>query len=539
MRAVDFYAGIGGWALGLKAAGIEVVRSYEWWSPAVETHRANLSGEVVQTDIRKLDLGELPDDIDVVVGSPPCTQFSYSNRGGSGDIDDGLRDIECFLTAVRHLRPKYWVLENVPRVAKVIHEVSNDAKSRLFRFQDILEDASIIVVDASDFGTPQSRRRCLVGNLNFDYLQILKDSTSRITLGDVCQGLTRGLDPVYQNNEIDGITDNEYEPFLSEEEARFNYEMKAHHPVYNDMSFPDRLDRPARTVTSTCTRVSRESIIIEEPGNERRFRRLSVRERASLQGFPANYQLHGRTHAEKLKMIGNAIPPTLSYCIAAAIRSSEVGTLPPQDELNFREIIIPSQPPRTSPDTVGRSYPQSRRFRFAIPNLRFKSGTRFELDNSTQSLRWRIRFFCGDSKRISEIFFSWEEILEISAAHNQRLNADLIDAKKRIVESLPYVDSEELQKAWAHKKNDSRIKPFELIDCLGVIAESLCDHPMCSHDESEISDVIMSLVFGEGVESAVGARKIKAYAKQILVGACIQATFNEWGWLIADDKEAA
>ena len=84
-RAIDLYSGVGGWSLGLKMAGIEVVRSYEWWSPAAETQQLNLGDTSQEVDIRGLKMGDLPSDINLVVGSPPCTQFSYSNRGGGGE----------------------------------------------------------------------------------------------------------------------------------------------------------------------------------------------------------------------------------------------------------------------------------------------------------------------------------------------------------------------------------------------------------------------------------------------------------------------
>ena len=44
MRAIDLYAGIGGWSLGLRLAGVEVVSSYEWWRPAIDTHNGNHGG---------------------------------------------------------------------------------------------------------------------------------------------------------------------------------------------------------------------------------------------------------------------------------------------------------------------------------------------------------------------------------------------------------------------------------------------------------------------------------------------------------------
>jgi DNA (cytosine-5)-methyltransferase 1 len=132
-RAIDLYSGVGGWGLGLRMAGIEVIASYDIWGPANETNRKNNRHPVHKVDVRKLALEDLPTNIDIVVGSPPCTQFSYSNRGGSGDIDDGLTDVVKFLEIVSHVRPKIWAMENVPRLADIIGaELS--PRGRLARF---------------------------------------------------------------------------------------------------------------------------------------------------------------------------------------------------------------------------------------------------------------------------------------------------------------------------------------------------------------------------------------------------------------------
>ena len=121
-RAIDLYSGIGGWTLGFKLAGVEMAGSYEYWKPAIQTHEANFDSPVIEQDIRKLELSSLPKNIDYVIGSPPCTQFSYSNKGGSGDIEDGLKDIICFLRVVKKLKPKYWAMENVPRVKTILEK---------------------------------------------------------------------------------------------------------------------------------------------------------------------------------------------------------------------------------------------------------------------------------------------------------------------------------------------------------------------------------------------------------------------------------
>ncbi|HHH20054.1 MAG TPA: DNA methyltransferase, partial [Campylobacterales bacterium] len=81
MKAIDLYSGIGGWTLGFELAGIDIVASYEWWSKANRTHNKNTQKKAVEMDIRKLNVEDLPQGVDIVVGSPPCTQFSFANRG--------------------------------------------------------------------------------------------------------------------------------------------------------------------------------------------------------------------------------------------------------------------------------------------------------------------------------------------------------------------------------------------------------------------------------------------------------------------------
>jgi DNA (cytosine-5)-methyltransferase 1 len=110
LRAIDFYSGVGGWSLGFKMAGIDMIQSYEWWNKANHTNAINNCHSTVEIDIRTLPLENLPESIDIVVGSPPCVEFSYSNRGGSGDISDGLKDIEKFLSVVERLKPKCWAI---------------------------------------------------------------------------------------------------------------------------------------------------------------------------------------------------------------------------------------------------------------------------------------------------------------------------------------------------------------------------------------------------------------------------------------------
>ena len=164
LTAIDLYSGIGGWGLGLKMAGIQVVASYERSSQARETQIKNQGGNVIQCDIRDGSL-HIPQLVDCVVGSPPCTEFSFSNKGGNGDIEKGLKDIARFLEIIDQLQPPHWILENVPRVKSILHTHVYSEKGKLKHFRHLFEAEGVHVrlFDMSRFGLPQKRIRCLAG----------------------------------------------------------------------------------------------------------------------------------------------------------------------------------------------------------------------------------------------------------------------------------------------------------------------------------------------------------------------------------------
>ncbi|WP_161808105.1 DNA cytosine methyltransferase [Mesorhizobium sp. 1M-11] len=533
MRAIDLYAGIGGWSLGLKLAGIEVVASYEWWQPAVDTHNGNFLGTVQPTDIRQLHMEDLPTDIDLVVGSPPCTEFSYSNRGGGGNLDEGLKDLIKFLEIVEHLKPRFWALENVPRVAQVLQRGLNDPFHPLYRFRQL--KPRIEVIDFSDYGAPQSRRRCIAGNIPFDMIETYKHRLPRRTLGDVVDAIASDVevtDPVWGCVlPARMMTECETEAALNAEELRMNRESKTYHPVYNNMAFPDSMDAPARTVTATCTRVSRESIIIDDGVGG--YRRLSIRERACLQGFPITYQFYARSFSDKAKMVGNAIPPTFTYLIAQAALG-----IPADRFTTLAEAGIALTPPErvapvTPPTTEGRTYPVGRSFRAALPGLRFKSGMRFELANARRKDgAWRVRFFFGPSVDIREIEMGRELLRQLrSSPLIKTLLMSTGVAFTAAEQTLQETTPDALQAAWTHRAQG--VRPYEVADLLGELAAQVrryLEAVPIDQQHAVIGYVMEAAAEGEVSDSIPGSKKLTINALAILSGLIVGAWFNTLPW---------
>jgi DNA (cytosine-5)-methyltransferase 1 len=430
-------------------------------------------------------------------------------------------------------------MENVPRVAAII-EAELESGGRLAHFRHL--DMRTAVLNLEDFGIPQRRRRCFVGNLNFDLLKSYSGKLPKKTLGEVVSALSKEFvtDPLFGVTLIkSAVRDNEPEEFLDEEERRINEAGKLTHPVYNAMPFPDPLDRSVRTLTATCTRVSRESVIIEDPDHAGCYRRLTVRERACLQGFPITYQFYGTTYAQKLRMVGNAVPPAFAFLVGHTIRETPTEQLPALCEVTHSFSSPTEPPPSTKPERFGRYFPAKRTFRFAIPNLRLKSGVRFELVNlpTTNPQSWSVRFYFGTSKDICQIDLTsglHERIMcRLSRATQARINDEIA----RLSDFMARADLTRMQAVWSHR-GPGGTRPFAVLDELGAAGATLMGHLAGVPAPLSMAAVNDALIhqFGKGIDTLPGVPKLLRNARLIHAGMIVGTTANiEFGKRLARD----
>lgn len=106
---LELFAGCGGMALGFKRAGFRTVLANEWDAAACDTLRANITDRVAQCAIQEID--RFP-AADVIAGGPPCQGFS--NLGERVPNDPRNQLWRQFMRAVDEVRPKAFVMENVP-----------------------------------------------------------------------------------------------------------------------------------------------------------------------------------------------------------------------------------------------------------------------------------------------------------------------------------------------------------------------------------------------------------------------------------------
>jgi DNA (cytosine-5)-methyltransferase 1 len=160
VRVLDLFAGAGGLSEGFRAAGYNVVAASEIDPDAGATYKLNFpEAEVVIGDVRDRSvrdrLSNVAEGCDLIVGGPPCQAFSQV-RNHARLIEDPRNSLyREFVRIVSALEPKAFVMENVPGLQQMGVK------------EQVLEDLSLRgryivaaqVLDAADFGVPQSRQR--------------------------------------------------------------------------------------------------------------------------------------------------------------------------------------------------------------------------------------------------------------------------------------------------------------------------------------------------------------------------------------------
>jgi DNA (cytosine-5)-methyltransferase 1 len=180
--AIELFSGAGGMSLGFEAAGFDTlvaidndpihVATHEWNFPLTRSLCADietLSAEDILTPAKDKWTQWYPDepwpgDIDCVFGGPSCQGFSEIGRHNPQDERNNL--LSAFARLVASIRPKYFVMENVPGLLAAVNDSIRADALKIFADADYSFSAGRpFILSAADFGVPQARRRVfVVGN---------------------------------------------------------------------------------------------------------------------------------------------------------------------------------------------------------------------------------------------------------------------------------------------------------------------------------------------------------------------------------------
>jgi DNA (cytosine-5)-methyltransferase 1 len=329
--AIDSFAGAGGLSLGLMQAGWEIPLAFDHDPIAVKTYHHNLGAHVCEWDaeaVRGEDLMKQtmlrPGECDLLAGGPPCQGFSLQRRGSRHDPRNQLSLV--FLKWVRSLRPKAFLIENVPAIRSVRGREVIAAVERVVA--ELGYGLSVSTVNALDYGTAQNRRRAfIVGMADHRKFAWPNPTNVQLTVHDVIADLPS---PPADGTCHELVSNHYREARLSptnlarirsvpEGGSRLDLpehlQLDCHRSGHRHLDTYGRLawNQPSGTITARFDSFTRGRF-----GHPVEDRSITLREGARLQGFPDNFVFLGNRE-EGARMIGNAVPPPLAKSFGAAL----------------------------------------------------------------------------------------------------------------------------------------------------------------------------------------------------------------------------
>ena len=319
IRGIDLFCGGGGSSWGARAAGVEMVGAVDAWDMAASTYRRNFPGaRVVQTRLnRRSDRALLGDigHVDLVLASPECT--SHTPARGARVKDEGSRATAFHvLKFIRNLNPRWAVIENVIQMRS--WERYPNFLAALKEHMHVTEH----VLDAQDFGVPQTRRRL--------FLMCSKDGPPvppsplteyrRTVLDILAPTGTYKTRPLFNS----GLA----EPTIARAKRAIDAlgrEVPFLIVYYSSDGAGgwQPLDRPIRTLT-TLDRFA----LVEWIGGEPRMRMLQVDELQRAMGFSDAYILDQGSRRDKIKMLGNGVCPPVMQSVVSVLTGLSAANSP-------------------------------------------------------------------------------------------------------------------------------------------------------------------------------------------------------------------
>lgn len=389
---IDLFAGCGGFSEGFYSEGFNALLHLEIDKNACETLKERMryysynddeiEESVLCDDITRDDIIEITDriimnqNVDVIVGGPPCQSFSTVGRAQDpNSMRDDPRNylFESYLHILNHYKPKFFVFENVtgllssrPNGKYIFDEIIK----RMSKTYKVECDPEVIVLNSVNYGVPQIRKRVILigvrNDINIDPIEIYnniikthyepdnkKNGLERYrTVRDAISDLPKlypgegneyiEFSPDIRNSYLSEIRDINFTSLYNHVARNHNDKDRERYKILSENLWqlkhladvrPDLIhhdpkhfgnrytvqeyDKPGKTVVAHLYKDG-NLFIHPDPSQERTF---TVREAARVQSFPDDFRFMGaRTH--QYKQVGNAVPPLMAKAIAKSIKEA-------------------------------------------------------------------------------------------------------------------------------------------------------------------------------------------------------------------------
>jgi len=313
LRAIDLFCGAGGSSCGALSAGLQLVAAFDAWELAGKVYSDNFPGtRFYHSTLEELDVHEVSEAIgriDLLMASPECTNHSPA-KGNRPRCEQSKETAFQVIRFARVLKPRWIVVENVvsmrnwKRYGDFISELTHLGYSTCQQ-----------VLNARDFGVPQSRRRLFI---TCDREAEPKPITPKT------------LEYKGASHIIDQNGTYQYTPLRIETRAKATLEradraiaeLGSRKPfliVYYGSDHAggwQRIDTPLRTVTT----IDRFAYVKPSPSGPV-MRMLQVPELQLAMGMPRRFKFQHGTRRDRIRMIGNAVCAPVMRAVISSLTS--------------------------------------------------------------------------------------------------------------------------------------------------------------------------------------------------------------------------
>jgi DNA (cytosine-5)-methyltransferase 1 len=308
IRTLDIFCGGGGSSYGARRGGADVVCGIDLCESAAATYAANFpAARTIRSRLENVNPRKLHreiGDVDLLLASPECTNHTCA-KGSAPRSEQSRATAMQALRFAREFKPRWLVLENV---------IHMRPWSRYAELKEALGglgyNFSEFVLDASDFGVPQNRRRLFIVCDRMQPVMPLKAPRRRKirTVRNILDppGTWRTT-PLYDPRRAKPTLERAERGFAAlGDNASF---LLVYYGTYGCGGWQP-LDRPLRTITT----VDRFALV--QPGTAgHEMRMLQVPELKRAMGFKADFVLKGGTRRERIKILGNGVCPPVMQAI--------------------------------------------------------------------------------------------------------------------------------------------------------------------------------------------------------------------------------
>jgi DNA (cytosine-5)-methyltransferase 1 len=316
---LDLCSGLGGLSLAAKELGLRIVAGVDVNASAMKTFSRNFTcAESIQGSVRSerilmrceklIEPFKTAEKPTVILSGPPCQGFSAAGPRNPADLRN--RVLIAVARAISRLQPDCALIENVSMLLASKHD------DRVEKFEQVLNNGGFhvtqIVLDASEFGVPQKRKRAffLVTRQLLDVQDVINRVAAFKTGSEGARKALRGLPPKPEVRPDDYDDEADYgsihNHFAMRHSWRVIKKIAAIDPGTGPMSY--RRLHPTRLPNTLFSGHRAPPAHFKEP------RSITVREAARLQGFPDSFRVYG-SFANQMEQVTNAVPPPLAKAV--------------------------------------------------------------------------------------------------------------------------------------------------------------------------------------------------------------------------------